>query len=169
MLIRPLTPEDSNAYSAIRREMLADAPWAFSSSLGVDSSLDPAVVAQRLREPGQAIVGAFGPDGELVGAAGLRRHTSPKMSHRALIWGVYVKPAARSGGLAARILAATLEVARSWPGVDSVGLSVNERATTAQRLYSRLGFAAWGREPKALMLDGRAYDEIHMVLFLNQR
>ena len=54
-------------------------------------------------------------------------------------------------------------VARTWPGVNSVGLSVSENSGAARRLYERLGFIAWGREPDCLHLpDGRAFAEIHM-------
>ena len=65
-----------------------------------------------------------------------------------------------------QVLERTLEIARSWPGVTSVGLSVSARAEAARRVYERLGFKAWGVEPGALVLDGRAYDETHMVVLL---
>ncbi len=169
-VIRPLTPADAAAYMALRREMLDDAPWAFAASPETDRALDPESLAEILAgEPGQAIVGAFDPDGgghDLLAAAGIYRDHHPKMAHRARIWGVYTTPAARGHGLAARVITAAIDLARSWPGVSSVGLSASERSTDALRLYRKLGFEPWGTEPAAVILDGRAYAEVHMIRFL---
>lgn len=167
MLIRPLTPDDADAYGALRREMLENAPWAFASSIDEDAGIDQTKMAIRLAEPGQAIVGAFDNSGRLVGAAGLVRNSRKKMAHRATVWGVYVTPSARGLGLATEIFNRIFEVARSWPGVTSLALSVSERAEPASRIYQRLGFKAWGVEPAALEVDGRIYSETHMVVFLD--
>mgnify|MGYP000482025717 CR=1 FL=1 len=168
MVIRPLTPADAHSYMALRREMLGDSPWAFSASPHDDTVLNPALLTTRLAEPGQAIVGAYGHDPmsgalHLVGAAGLRRNHSSKMAHRAHIWGVYVTPSARGRGIATQVMKAILALAGTWPGVNSVNLSGSVRSTAAHRLYERMGFQQWGLEPGAIMLDGHAYDEIHMV------
>jgi len=46
--------------------------------------------------------------------------------------------------------------------MNLVGLGVSAEAPAAQALYESLGFAAWGREPRAIRTDGRDVDEIHM-------
>ena len=163
MQIRLLTVEDVGAYVALRREMLADSPWAFASGPGDDLGLDAAVVAGRVSQPGQAIVGAWDENGALAGAAGLFLQRQAKMSHRAHVWGVYVTPRARGQGVGERLVRRVLEVACSWPGVTSAGLSVSVRSAEARRVYERAGFRAWGIEPGALIVDGTAFDEIHMV------
>lgn len=169
-VIRPLTPADAAAYMALRREMLEDAPWAFAASPETDVALDPESLAEILAgEPGRAIIGAIDPRGDghdLLAAAGIYRDRHPKMAHRARIWGVYTTPSARGRGLAARVITAAIDLARSWAGVSSIGLSASERSTDAIRLYRRLGFEPWGTEPAAVVLDGHAYAEVHMVLFL---
>lgn len=165
MLVRPLTPADVASYVALRREMLRDSPWAFAASEASDAGLDAAGVAKNLETQSYAIVGGF--EGErLLGAAGLRRGHHPKLAHRADIWGVYVTPAARGRGLAAAIIARTLDVARGWPGVDSVRLSASVRSVAAIRVYERAGFKAWGLEPGFMLLDGEHIDEVHMVCML---
>jgi len=167
MPIRRLTEADAGAYLALRREMLNEAPWAFSSSLEDDRHLgNPDELARALSAPDQAIVGAFESAGALVGAAGLYREQRRKMAHRARIWGVYIAPAARGKGLGAPLMTAAIDLARGWPEVRSVGLSVSERSVAARRLYERLGFRQWGLEPGALTWEGVAYDEVHMVLEL---
>ena len=167
MVIRELAPADSAAYVELRREMLLDSPWAFSSSPEDDQGLKVEFIAERLAQPGQAIVGAFDDAGRLVGSAGLRRHTSIKMAHRAHVGGVYVTPRERGSGLGQRILLRLFEVARSWPGVTSLGLSASVKSEGARRLYERLGFRSWGIEPDAIHAGGASYDEHHMVKSLD--
>lgn len=167
--IRPLTPADAAAYFALRRRMLVDSPWAFSSSPDDDRFTTPEAVAEMLSRPGAAVVGAFAPDepARLAAAAGVRREPQIKVSHRASIWGVYCEPDLRGRGYGEAVMRGAIEAARGWPGVEAIALSASERSDAARRLYERLGFVVWGREPRALVLDGRAYDEVHMVLFLN--
>lgn len=162
-LIRLLTPSDAAACVALRREMLADAPWAFAASENADPGVDVDAVTKRLADPAHASIGAWDATGRLLGVASLRREHHAKMAHRAKVWGVYVTPAARGSGAARAIMLRVLDVARSWKGVTSVGLSCSERATAARRVYESVGFRVWGREPKALVWDGVAYDEFHLV------
>lgn len=166
MHIRTLTDRDVAAYCTLRSEMLADAPTAFSSSPEDDRGLDPAFIAARLADPFAAIIGAFDGGGRLVGSAGIVRKTSRKMAHRVHVWGVYVTPASRGAGVARRIMLHAIEVARSWPGVDSLDLSAGIGSAAARKLYESLGFRAWGIEPAALRVHGRDHDEVHMVLIL---
>lgn len=166
MDIRLLTVADIPAYVVLRREMLEDSPWAFSSSPGDDLGLKPDILRERLAEPGHAIVGAF-EDARLVASAGVYRERQAKVAHRVRIWGVYVAPAARGRGIGAAVMHRTLEIARSWPGVNSAGLSASSRSAEAVRLYKKLGFVEWGVEPAAMMVNGQGYDEIHMVATLN--
>lgn len=174
MHLRAITIDDVLAYVALRREMLRADPWAFAASEEADVACDAVKLRERMAEPGQMMVGAFDadcaqaaqPGAPLLGAAALVRHRHAKMAHRAEIFGVYVTPSARSQGLGRLLIRAVIEHATSWHGVDSVALSVSERALPAQRLYERCGFVAWGREPGALKHDGVAYDEIHMVRML---
>ena len=163
MLIRPLTPGEAQAYVVLRREALADAPWAFSASPEDDIGLNVQHLESKLAEPGYAIVGAFDAGGKLVGSSGLFTNRQRKRAHRVYIWGVYVTPAARRQGVARAIMLAALDIARSWPGVTSAGLSVSVRSTGARALYESLGFVAWGTEPECLSLDGTLIDEVHMV------
>lgn len=174
MHIRALTVEDVPAYVVLRREMLRDSPWAFAASEDADIGCDEVKMRARMAEPVQTMVGAFDADCEqgaqpgapLVGAGGLVGIHHAKMAHRVIIWGVYVSPRARGQGIGTGIIDALVKAARSWPGVDSVALSVSERSPAAQRLYERCGFVAWGREPRVLKVDGAVYDEIHMLRIL---
>lgn len=167
--MRTLTTRDVRDYLSLRREMLSDAPWAFMASPGNDHGSRAAFLRRILGRPAgeNTIVGAFA-GGRLVASAGLLREETPKRRHIAIVWGVYVTPAARGRGLGKAVLVAAIETARRWSRsgerIVAVELSVSERARAARRLYASLGFRAWGVEPDALRVKNRLYREIHMSL-----
>jgi len=159
-----LREPDAEAYAALRREALLDAPLAFASSPGDDFAASPEAVREHLRRaPSSVILGAFQP--HLIGVIGLFRDRHVKASHKAHIWGLYVVPGHRGQGIAAGLLEEALRHARSL-GVEWVHLGVTTAAPTAWRLYERAGFEVWGIEPEALRYEGQAVDEAHMALRL---
>jgi ribosomal protein S18 acetylase RimI-like enzyme len=115
-----------------------------------------------------AIFGAFA-DASLIGIAGIVRNEGKKERHKSKIWGMYVTAGSRRRGIGELLMRAAIGQARSWPGVALVHLAVSETAPEARRLYERLGFREWGREPNALYWGGRFADEVHMVLDLRDR
>ena len=164
--IRRLEPADADTLMALRREALASEPLAFAASLDDDRTLSPDLLRVSLADAdSSAVIGAFDA-GALVGMAGVVRMDKLKMRHRAMIWGMFVAPAARGHGVGAAILRAALDRARAWPGIVQVHLSVTETSHDAVRLYRSLGFREWGVEPRALHWDGRFVAEHHMVLDL---
>jgi ribosomal protein S18 acetylase RimI-like enzyme len=165
-IVRCLSDADADvfAYVQLRREMLEREPFAFGSS-PEDDRLSVDVLRTSLRSSDSAIVGCF--DGaELIAAAGLVREGKLKARHLATIYGVYTTPASRGRGAARAALVHAVAIARAWPGVDWVQLSVSETAPIAQRLYESLGFIAWGTEPDATRVEGVGRAEIHMRLRL---
>lgn len=159
-----LTADDADRYWRIRQTMLTESPWAFGSDPESDNARDPAAFAARLAKPYHAIFATEdGACGELTAAAGVARRPRRKLWHRAEIWGVFVRQEHRRRGLGEIVVRAAIDEALSWPGVDSVALCVSS-GSEADRLYRRLGFEVWGREPDCLRLDGVSYDELHMVL-----
>jgi RimJ/RimL family protein N-acetyltransferase len=166
MKVRALAPDDAPLPIALRREALSSSPLAFGASLDDDRGLSLELMRSSLANvAGSAVLGAF--DGEaLVGMAGIMRLEKLKSRHRAMIWGMFVTPAARRRGLGAALLNAAIDHARSWPGVVQVQLSVFETAEEARRLYRRAGFREWGVEPRALQWEGRFVAEHHLVLDL---
>jgi RimJ/RimL family protein N-acetyltransferase len=104
--------------------------------------------------------------GRLAAAAGIFRQEKEKFVHRARLWGVFVEPAYRGRGIGRIVVAAAIDLARTWEGVDHLDLGVSENSPGAIRLYESLGFRQWGREPETLQHNGRRYDEIYMSLRL---
>lgn len=103
---------------------------------------------------------------ELAGIIGFTRFEKLKRRHRAMVWGVYVGPAARGMGASKLLLEACLERARRMEGLHHLVLSVSNHATAAIRLYEWAGFTVFGREPEAARTGETFMDEIHMMLAL---
>jgi len=157
VLIRPLGESDLEAYAALRRRALDEAPLAFAASPETD------VVVQIGKAPDWMLFGAFAGE-TLAGSVGLIRSRHPKASHKMHLWGMYVLPTHRRQGLAAGLLDATIAHARATPGVEWIQLGVTDAAADARRVYARAGFVTWGVEPDALRFEGRAVGEEHMAL-----
>jgi len=167
--VRRLNQDDAETWALLRREALEAHPFAFASSVPEDSSVLEETVRPRLSSIDEsAVFGAF--DGDiLIGIAGIVRNEGGKERHKSLIWGMYVTAGSRRRGVGELLMRSAIEQARSWPGVELVHLAVSETAVDARRLYERLGFREWGREPRCLYWNGRFADEVHMVLDLSDR
>lgn len=150
-MIRPLTPDDAAIYHAIRLEALAAEAGSFATSLAEQADRTLEQVAQTLSET--TVFGGF-IDGQLVGTAGYARNAPVKEAHKGLVWGMYLRPSARGGGLAGALLDAVIDHARGK--VEQLTLIVVSDNLPAVRLYESRGFIRWGLEPQALKLaDGR--------------
>jgi RimJ/RimL family protein N-acetyltransferase len=161
--VRRLETSDSPLYRDIRLEALKQNPEAFGSTFERENeqplSWFEAVVGR------SDIFGVF-LDGTLVGIAGYVAQESSKQSHKAVLWGMYVRSAARNSGLGKKLVAAVLSHARGR--VEMVQLTVVSENEAARRLYNALGFVEYGCERRALKQDGRYYDEVLMVNFLDE-
>jgi RimJ/RimL family protein N-acetyltransferase len=165
--IRRLKPDDAELWAALRREALEAHPLAFSAS--VPDDLPDWIESIRARlsssDDESAVFGAF-TGVSLIGIVGVVRKTGKKERHKSLIWGMYVTAEFRRSGVGEQLLRTAIDHARSWAGVEQVQLAVSEVAADAKRLYERIGFREWGREPRALSVQGRCVDESHMILDL---
>ena len=166
MLIRRLTPDDAASYQRLRLSGLREAPSAFGSSAEEEAAYTLEFVAARLAPDAPATVfGAF-QDDALVGLCGLLRHTRPRFTHKAEVWGVYVAPSARRTGLARKLMQHTMDHARTLEGLHQLHLGVNATNAAGQALYESLGFEPYGCEPSFMVIDGAPHDEVMMVLRL---
>jgi RimJ/RimL family protein N-acetyltransferase len=165
-IVRRLEGADAQDWAVLRREALETHPLAFGSSVPNDPQLLVEFILARLDTPEEsAVFGAF-IDNTMVGIIGIRRDTGKKELHKSSIWGMYVNAKNRRSGIGKMLLDATIQEARSYPGVEQVGISVSDVATDAKKLYEKVGFQAWGTEPHALYWDGCYADEIYMILKL---
>lgn len=165
LLIRRLEAGDFEAYRAIRLEGLRDVPKAFGDDY--EDALKRNDAYWRDSLSGDAVhLGAFDGD-QLVGILNYVRLKPRKLSHNAMLYGVYVSPAARGTGAGEKLINAALDDMKA-KGVLQVFLGVGAFNAPAIGLYERLGFARIGTEPRALYVDDEFIDEHQMVRFLDK-
>jgi ribosomal protein S18 acetylase RimI-like enzyme len=156
--VRLLRPDEAEAFRAIRLEALEHAPEAFGSMLADEASQPLAWFRERL--DGRAVFGAL--DGPaLVGMAGFYTQSGAKKCHKGMLWGVYVRPSARGGGVARRLAEAVIDHARGR--VEILQLTVVTSNARARHLYTSLGFIEYGVERRALRLGDAYFDEALMA------
>jgi RimJ/RimL family protein N-acetyltransferase len=160
--IRPLVSCDAEQFKSLRILATEDSPTSILSTREEEVKRSLEQTVDRIRETHvQAVFGAF--DGEtLIGITGLRREPLHQASHKATIWGVFVNPSFRGLGIAETLLAAaTAHAAEKWNTIQLM-LCVNAENVAAKNLYASNGFQSFGLEPRAMQVNGRFYDEVHM-------
>ena len=164
MEIRYLNADDAGEWLRLRLEALKGDPEAFGASFEEYQALSPEEVKRRLWSSSDAfVVGAFDED-RLVGMAGFYRDQGIKSRHKGHVWGVYVTAAARGKHVGRRLIERLLERAWTVKGVEQILISVTSTQAAAMALYRSLGFEPFGREPRALKVNGRFIDEEHMLM-----
>ncbi len=166
MHIRRLIPTDAAAFHSLRLGGLRDAPIAFGASFAEEQGLLAADIEARLQHhDDRGVFGAF-VDDALVGVVALGRERQAKLAHKGMIWGVYVAPVARGTGAGRALLQAVIDFALTVPSLRQLNLVVYVGNAGAIKLYESLGFVRYGLEEAAIIVDGVAYDDLHMSLRL---
>ncbi|WP_083800474.1 GNAT family N-acetyltransferase [Erythrobacter sp. SD-21] len=159
-----LGPEHALLYRELRHSDLRSHPEYFGASLDEEASLSESTVADRLSHG--VVFGAW-LNGQLVGCAGLASREKVELRHKAILWGMFVRPDARGVGLGKLLLDAVIGHAR--PMYGEVLLTVVEGNETAASLYAAAGFEEYGRELGAIKIGDSYFGEILMRLPLAHR
>lgn len=169
MEVRSLTEAEAGAFLALRLRALREHPDAFGPAYEEECSTPVEAIAERLRRYSRTgdgfILGAW-IDGTLAGILSFRRHEGVKRRHKGHIGSVYVVPQARGQGIARALLAEAIRRARALPGMEQLHLEVASHNASARQLYLSMGFQVYGLERQSLRVDGKYFDEEHMVLWL---
>ena len=163
MLIRRLTPADAAAYRAVMLEGYAEESPAFTSTVEERGPLPLDWWTTRLSDrehPNSTVFAAIAGD-EIGGVAGLARQDRDRTRHKALLFGMYVRPPDRGRGAGRRLVEAVIAEAEAI-GVRALGLTVRASNTPARRLYEACGFETFGIEPRALRTERGFADQAHM-------
>lgn len=172
LTIRRLVEADLPAYKALRDEMLAAHPEAFTSDAAAERARPASAYAERLgvdalpgADPAFFAFGAFWGE-RLVGAFACERDGRAKVRHAGHLIGMMVRPEARRAGLGRALLDACVDEVRRIGAIEMLTLSVTATNADAVRLYRRAGFVRYGTLPRAIRVDGRYHDKDLMVLTL---
>lgn len=161
--IARLTAADAAAFRDLRLEGLRDHPEAFGAAWQDEAAQSEAQFSARLEST--VVFGSRLEDQvRLAGIVGLYRPEAPKIKHKVVLWGMYVRPALRRMGIGGALLHEAITYAASI--VEGINLTVGANNASACRMYREAGFSHYGLEPRALQLDGQYYDVVLMSLEL---
>ncbi|MGH1358645.1 MAG: GNAT family N-acetyltransferase [Burkholderiaceae bacterium] len=163
MTVVVLKAGDYQAYRALMLQAYEFEPDAFTSTR-LERAGQPADWWQnRLANPdGLSVVfGTYLAD-KLVGSVALEFSTKTKTRHKAHLLGMYVAPGARGSGAGRALLDACLAYLDQRREISSVTLTVTEGNEAALRLYRSVGFAEFGVEPMAVLLESGYRAKVHM-------
>lgn len=161
--VRRLVAADAALFMAVRLQALAEEPRAFGRA--VEEEARSPATQYRFDEPFAIFGGFSGVD--LVAIAGFERLPYVKLRHKAMLGSMYVRPEFRGSGVAVQLVERLIAHARS-EGVLQMRLSVADWNERAIAFYAKLGFVEYGREPRALLVDGEFVDERMLVRMLDQ-
>ncbi|SEQ22887.1 Protein N-acetyltransferase, RimJ/RimL family [Devosia sp. YR412] len=162
--IRRLTPDDVDAYRAIRLEALTVSPESYGTA--PESFAARSIVSLQKQMQQMAFFGVIAADGALSGIVAYGRDDGERETHRGWLMQVYVRPSMRGTGAALAMMEAAVDHARSE--VIQVHLMVGAHNAPAIRLYQKAGFTTYGTDPRCLLVNGRYIDEHMMVRFLDE-
>lgn len=145
MKVRKLGPHDWEISRQVRLTALAEAPYAFMSTLGREQAFDELVWRQRLGSPSAATFLAW-VDGAPAGTATGKIDDPDDDFTMPGSWqlvGMWVEPNARGSGVADKLIEAVSEHARDH-GASCLTLWVTEINARAFAFYQRIGFVLTG-------------------------
>jgi RimJ/RimL family protein N-acetyltransferase len=166
IVIRALGAPDAEAFRELRLTALATSPEAFGSSYEEEAPLSLERFRARIACAGPNVVFGALAERRLVGVAGFLASKENKRRHWGVLWGVFLRPEWRGRGLGELLVGRVVEHATEHVLILQTSVvTVNHKA---RRTYARLGFVPYGTERRALLIDGRFYDEELLALELGK-
>lgn len=157
MQIRKLSSEDCKLFLEFRSKALIESAQFFRVSAADDLKLDGTYWRNRLDT--DRVYGIFQLD-SLIAIGGLSRFVGEKLSHKGLIWGMYIAPSARGTQASDLLMAALLNGAKGF--VTHLQLTLMADNVRARRYYERHKFEVYAIEPASVMTEQGPADEALM-------
>ena len=160
--IRPITEDDAAAFAALLVQLSRETPYTLLSEAenAALAPSQPGRTRQLIAAPNQQVLVATN-KGALIGFVALSQGLFERNRHACSLMTGVLRDYWRQG-----VASALLERALAWVaqrGITRVELSVMEGNAAAIRLYEKFGFEPEGVKRAALMVDGRAVNEICMA------
>ncbi len=168
--VRELEPDDAEAYKALRIKALSEHPEAFGQSVEEARQQTIEEIRHKImgwQSTGGFALAAFNAEGGILGMVAVRRPEFEKMRHRGHVWGVYVDSSTRGQGIATKLFEGIIARASNSPGLVQLDIEVVTENTVAFGLYRKMGFEVVGKQPRAIKVNGRYFDEHLLVRHLD--
>lgn len=167
IVIRDAKPADAVQFRELRLEALQTSPVAFTADYWKNFNHPLKHWEDMLAmQADESIIFVAEHENRLIGMTGISRGSSPKTRHGAWIWGVYVSGEWRGLHIAEEIIRSCLAWARARD-IVLAKLGVVTVNAPAIRCYERCGFKTYGTEPRAVLYEGKYYDEYLMSIDLD--
>jgi ribosomal protein S18 acetylase RimI-like enzyme len=167
--IRLLAAHDADVYKALRDDMLARFPDAFTSDASADLAKPASSYLSRFQSPGgdpaRFTIGAWLGE-RLAGAISCERDDRLKVRHIGHIIGMMVRPEAQGQGIGRTLLRECIAQARGVRELEMLTLSVTSTNAAAIGLYESAGFVRYARLPHAIKVGNTYFDKDQMMLSL---
>lgn len=166
--IRKLTENDLNEYFHLRLEALKISPTNYLSSYEEEQKTGHQFYQDILQShtSNNVIFGAYN-NNKLIGVLGIYQETRIKTKHKCILWGFYVQPAFRNLGAGKILLTNAIDYVKTHLDCTAIHLTVEASNIIAKKIYESFGFTVWGVEPKAILVNGKYYNDCHMILLLD--
>lgn len=167
VVIREANQTDATRFRDLRLEALQDSPTAFTADYQKNLNQPPKFWEDLLTmQPDESTIFIAEHEGQLIGMTGIARGGSPKTRHGAWIWGVYVTSTWRGLHIGEEIIQSCFAWAKQRE-IVLAKLGVTAVNKSAIRCYERCGFKTYGTEPRAVLYEGKFYDEYLMYRSLD--
>jgi RimJ/RimL family protein N-acetyltransferase len=162
--IRPVTPDDVNAFRDLRLEALRTQPLAFGADYEENLAHPREFWVNRIapKEGSCSMIYVAEAGNTLVGLTGIRAAEGRKQDHVAWVWGVYVREGWRGHRIGDRLVNACTEWG-ALQGLRYAKLGVLTSNTPAICCYVRCGFTVFALDPEVIAWEGKYYDELLMA------
>ncbi|MFN3628877.1 MAG: GNAT family N-acetyltransferase [Casimicrobiaceae bacterium] len=157
--IRRLNIHHTGLYRALMLRAYSEHATAYITSFEERAGRPLEWWQRRLADPTSVTLGAFDAADALIGTARLELYQRRRERHKVELVSLYVMKDHAGRGIGRRLMDDALVEARKWPGVELMLLVVVGENLPALRLFSRLGFVEYGREPRAVKHADRSYDK----------
>lgn len=160
--VRTLLTTDAGVYRALMLRGYTEHPTAFTSSFEERATKLPDWWAKRLADPTSVTIGAFDVGDALIGTVRLEVFQRQREKHKIHLAAMYVMRDYANKGVGRKLMDESLVESRKIPDVELMSLTVTADNLPAVRLYSRVGFQEFGREPRAVKTPAAYLDKLHM-------
>lgn len=158
MTIRKLTTNDFDEWKQVRLEAVKNQPESFGESYNNIVEQDSEWFKKSLAN-GTTFAKII--EDNIAGLAGTFTMKPGNMKHRAVLFGLYVKPEHRGKKIAEALINHIIEYVKPYHTQLQATVTTNNEVAIA--LYKKHGFEIYGTDSNVLLIDGSYYDEYLML------